>query len=77
MFQHTAPQKWCQTLLDDVPKDDDERGKMREAAKVEAISVEQSEENFRLVQNLSDEFSLMGKRRKLSSKLESFKHPRH
>ena len=50
---------------------------MREAAKVEAISVEQSEENFRLVQNLSDEFSLMGKRRKLSSKLESFQHPRH
>ena len=43
---------------------------MREAAKVEAISVEQSEENFRLVQNLSDEFSLMGKRRKLNSKLE-------
>ena len=61
MFQHTAPQKWCQTLLDDVPKDDDERSKMREAAKVEAISVEQSKENFRLVQNLSDEFSLMGK----------------
>ena len=50
---------------------------MREAAKVEAISVEQSKENYRLGQNLSDEFSLMGKRRKLNSKLEFVQHPRH
>ena len=34
-----SQQKWCQTLLDDVPKDDDERSKMRKTAKVGTISV--------------------------------------